>query len=140
MGVRERTRARLAAVEVLSSRVILRVSDFARSRSFYEETIGLRTYREYGTGGRVTGVVYFLGGGFLEITAGDPDESRAAVLWLQVPDLAVEAERLVAAGVPVRKRAERMPWGLLELWIEDPDGVELRVIEVPPDHPLRRRV
>jgi predicted enzyme related to lactoylglutathione lyase len=140
MGVRERTRARLAAVEVLSSRVILRVSDFARSRSFYEETIGLRTYREYGTGGRVTGVVYFLGGGFLEITAGDPDESRAVVLWLQVPDLAVEAERLVAAGVPVRKRAERMPWGLLELWIEDPDGVELRVIEVPPDHPLRRRV
>jgi hypothetical protein len=33
-----------------------------------------------------------------------------------------------------------MPWGLLELWIEDPDGVELRVVEVPSDHPLRLRV
>jgi hypothetical protein len=32
-----------------------------------------------------------------------------------------------------------MPWGLLELWVEDPDGNELRFIEVPEDHPLRRR-
>jgi catechol 2,3-dioxygenase-like lactoylglutathione lyase family enzyme len=127
-------------VEVLSSRVILRVSDFARSRSFYEDTIGLRIYREYGTGGRVTGVVYFLGGGFLEVTAGDPAESSGAILWLQVPDLRAEADRLTAAGVVVRKGAERMPWGLLELWIEGPDRVELRIVEVPDDHPLRFRV
>ena len=38
------------------------------------------------------------------------------------------------------KSAERMPWGLIEGWIEDPDGLELRLVEVPPDHPLRRRV
>jgi predicted enzyme related to lactoylglutathione lyase len=127
-------------VEVLSSRVILRAADFERTRSFYENLIGLRIFREYGVGGRVTGVVYFLGGGHLEVTAGEPDESRAAILWLQVPDLSAEAERLAAAGVTVRKAAERMPWGLLELWIEDPDGVELRVVEVPSDHPLRSRV
>ena len=127
-------------MEVLSSRVILRAADFDRTRTFYENLIGLRIFREYGTGGRVTGVVYFLGGGFLEVTAGDPGESRAAILWFQVPDLLAESERLTAAGVAVRKPAERMPWGLLEFWIEDPDGVELRVVEVPDDHPLRSRI
>jgi predicted enzyme related to lactoylglutathione lyase len=127
-------------MEVLSSRTILRASDFARARAFYEDTLGLRVYREYGAEGRVTGVVYFLGGGFLEITGGDPRETGAAVLWLQVPDIAAEAERLVAAGVVVRKAAGRMPWGLVEFWIEGPDGTELRIVEVPDDHPIRQRV
>lgn len=128
-------------MEVLSSRVILRVADFGRSRAFYEETLGLSIYREYGAGGVVSGVVYFLGGGFLEVTEGTGETpGDAAILWLQVPDVTVEEARLVSAGVTVRKPAARMPWGLVELWIEDPDGLELRVVEVPDDHPLRRRV
>ena len=130
----------LEAVEVLSSRVILHVADLQLSRTFYEQTIGLRIYREYGIGGRVTGVVYFLGGGFLEITEGDVVGSSSAILWLQVPDVGSEAIRLVEAGVIVRKPPERMPWGLVEFWIEDPDGTELRIIEVPEDHPLRSRL
>jgi len=120
--------------------VILRVADLGRSRAFYEDTIGLRVYREYGIEGAVTGVVYFLGGGFLELTEGRADPSRDVILWLQVPDLAVEAARLAEHGVTVRKPAARMPWGLLEFWIEDADGTELRIVEVPDDHPLRRRV
>jgi catechol 2,3-dioxygenase-like lactoylglutathione lyase family enzyme len=128
-------------VEVLSSRIILRVVDFSRSRAFYQDTLGLRVYREYGAGGVVSGVVYFLGGGFLEITEGRrAAASDAAILWIQVPDVSVEEARLVAAGVTVRKPAERMAWGLVELWIEDPDGTELRLVEVPEDHPLRQRV
>jgi catechol 2,3-dioxygenase-like lactoylglutathione lyase family enzyme len=127
-------------VDVLSSRVILRVADFERSRVFYERTIGLHVYREYGADGRITGVVYFLGGGFLELTPGETGTPAGAILWLQVPDLIGEEARLVAAGVTVRKPAERMPWGLVELWIEDPDGTELRIVEIPGDHPLRRRV
>jgi predicted enzyme related to lactoylglutathione lyase len=130
----------LRGVEVLSSRVILRVADLGRSRVFYEETIGLRVYREYGIDGTVTGVVYFLGGGFLELTEGRAETSRDVILWLQVPDLEAEAARLAEHGVTVRKPAARMPWGLLELWIEDADGTELRIVEVPDDHPLRRRV
>jgi hypothetical protein len=30
------------------------------------------------------------------------------------------------------------PWGLTEMWIEDPDGVPIVLVEVPADHPLRR--
>jgi predicted enzyme related to lactoylglutathione lyase len=127
-------------VEVLSSRIILRAADFVRSRAFYEDTLGLRVYREYGAGGVVSGIVYFLGGGFLELTGGGDATQGAALIWIQVPDVRLEETRLVAAGVSVRKPAERMPWGLVELWIEDPDGNELRLVEVPDDHPLRRRV
>jgi predicted enzyme related to lactoylglutathione lyase len=130
-------------MEVLSSRVILTAADFGRSRSFYEATLGLRVYREYGSGDAVTGVVFFLGGGFLEVTsASAPDGTTgdAVKLWLQVPDLEAEERRLRQAGARVRKPAGRMPWGLLELWIEDPDGLEIRLIEVPAEHPLRRRL
>ena len=128
-------------VEVLSSRIMIAVSDFGRSRTFYEQTLGLRIYREYGSGGVVTGVVYFLGGGFLEMTGGGTGASSDGVrLWLQLDDVMREEARLMAEGVAIRKRAERMPWGLIECWIEDPDGLELRLIEVPAEHPLRRRV
>jgi catechol 2,3-dioxygenase-like lactoylglutathione lyase family enzyme len=128
-------------VDVLGSRVILRVPDLARSRAFYEDVVGLSVYREYGIGGAATGVVYFLGGGYLELTGGDgPLVTTGVSLWLQVPDLASEEARLGAAGVRIRKPGARMPWGLLECWVEDPDGVELRLVEVPPDHPIRRRL
>jgi catechol 2,3-dioxygenase-like lactoylglutathione lyase family enzyme len=128
-------------VEVLSSRILLAVRDFGRSRAFYEETLGLRVYREYGAGGVVTGVVYFLGGGFLELTSGGAAAPSDAVrVWLQLDNVRREEARLVGAGVVIRKPAELMPWGLIECWIEDPDGWELRLVEVPADHPLRRRV
>jgi predicted enzyme related to lactoylglutathione lyase len=127
-------------MEVLSSRIIVTTADFDGSRAFYEELLGLKVYREYGAGGLVTGVVFFLGGGFLELTSGPAAAVGGAVkLWLQVPDLHAEEERLRQAGTPVVKPAGRMPWGLIELWIEDPHGMEIRLIEVPPEHPLRRR-
>jgi hypothetical protein len=30
------------------------------------------------------------------------------------------------------------PWGLIEMWIEDPDGTRIVLVDVPADHPLRR--
>ncbi|MDQ3965652.1 MAG: VOC family protein, partial [Actinomycetota bacterium] len=30
------------------------------------------------------------------------------------------------------------PWGLREMWVKDPDGVRLVIVQVPADHPLRR--
>ena len=63
-------------MEVLSSRIIIHAADLGRSRRFYEETLGLRIYREYGAQGAVTGVVYFLGGGFLEDPGRRPDGGR----------------------------------------------------------------
>jgi hypothetical protein len=40
--------------------------------------------------------------------------------------------------VPVTSPPRPEPWGLVEMWIEDPDGVRIVLVEVPEDHPLRR--
>jgi catechol 2,3-dioxygenase-like lactoylglutathione lyase family enzyme len=128
-----------AAVEVLSSRVLLRPSDFERSRRFYEETLGLHIYREFASRtGR--GIVFFLGSGFLELSGLAPPAERGRVsLWLQVPDLAETHRALAAEGVEILEGPARKPWGLDEMWIADPDGVRIVLVEVPPDHPLRWR-
>lgn len=125
--------------EVLSSRVICHTQSLAGLRQFYEGTLGLRIYREYGRDGRVSGVVYFLGGGFLEV-AEATRSSPPFTLWLQVSDVGAEASRLEALGVEIIQAPTSMSWGLVELWVRDPQGNELRLVEVPADHPLRRRV
>ena len=48
-------------------------------------------------------------------------------------------DELRSAGVRVLREPVTEPWGLREMWIADPDGLEMAVIEVPADHPLRRR-
>jgi predicted enzyme related to lactoylglutathione lyase len=126
-------------MEVLSSRVLYRSGQFDTLRRFYETTVGLAVYREYGQGGEDLGVVFFLGGGFLEISRA-PTSSPPVTLWLQVRDAPAEEARLRSAGVDVVKAAERMPWGLIESWLRDPEGNELRLVEVPENHPLRRRL
>jgi catechol 2,3-dioxygenase-like lactoylglutathione lyase family enzyme len=127
-------------VEVLSSRVLLRPSVFADGVRWYRDVLGLRVYREYGADGRVTGVVFFLGGGFLELVSDSSSVAGGGALWLQVPDVAAEHDRLRQLGVDIRRPPKTEPWGLRECWIADPDGVQIGLIEVPDDHPLRRRV
>jgi hypothetical protein len=55
------------AMDVLSSRVLLHPTDPERSRMFYRDTLGLAIYREFGSGPD-RGTVFFLGGGFLELS------------------------------------------------------------------------
>jgi catechol 2,3-dioxygenase-like lactoylglutathione lyase family enzyme len=51
-----------ADMEILASRILLHPGDLDRSLHFYEQTIGLAIYREWGTGPS-RGVAFFLGGG-----------------------------------------------------------------------------
>ena len=124
---------------ILSSRVLLRPSDLETSRRFYRDALGLDVYREFGTGsGR--GTVFFLGGGFLEVSGHSATPAAEGMqLWLQVADLAAAHREFAARGVPVLREPRREPWGLLEMWVSDPDGVRICVVEVPADHPLRSR-
>ncbi|MFJ9319648.1 VOC family protein [Streptomyces globisporus] len=126
-------------VHVLGSRILLHPTDPDRSRAFYGEALGLAVHREFGTGPE-RGTVYFLGGGFLEVSGrGEEPPSSAVQLWLQVDDAEAAHEELRAKGVTVLRPPKREPWGLVEMWIEDPDGVRIAVVEVPDDHPLRYR-
>lgn len=130
-------------MDVLSMRTIFRCRDLAVSRRFWEDTLGLTVAREYGIAGEVTGVVLFAGGGFVELTTSSEtvaEGSGSAVVWLQVASVHDEEARLTAAGVTMDRPTERMPWGLVEAWLSDPDGVRIVLVETPPDHPLRRRV
>jgi predicted enzyme related to lactoylglutathione lyase len=133
-----------SAVEVLSSRVLLSPIDFDAAVEWYRDVLGLRIAREYGIHGRVTGTVFFLGGGFLELNRTHPARHRDPMpmtLWLQVPDVDAEHERLRSTGsVLITQAPETMPWGLREMWIEDPEGTRLVLVEVPPGHPLRTRL
>src|SRR5918993_6016868 len=126
-------------MDVWSSRVLLHPTDPERSRVFYRDTLGLAIYREFGTGPE-WGMVFFLGGGFLELSgrAAAPP-GPAMVLWLQVRELAGVRGELAERGVPILREPKREPWGLLEMWIADPDGVRICIVEVPEEHPLRRR-
>jgi catechol 2,3-dioxygenase-like lactoylglutathione lyase family enzyme len=125
-------------MDVLSSRILLRPADRDRTRRFYRDTLGLAVYREFGDP-EDPGLVFFLGGGYLEVSGvGDGTAARNLALWMQVRDLAAEHQRLHAAGVEIVRAPEREPWGLLEMWIADPDGAPIVLIEVPAQHPLRR--
>ncbi len=87
--------------------------------------------------------MYFLGGGFLELTRGHADATPPRPggfrLWLQVADLGATAAELADRGVELSAPPEKKPWGLLEATLHDPDGTELVLVETPVDHPLRRR-
>lgn len=130
-------------MHVLSSRVLLRPSDIDVAIDFYEGRLGLVRYREWGSPPH-RGIVYFLGGGYLEVTETPPDQptppAPAGVrLWLQVADVAAACDELAAREVDIAEPPERKPWGLIEAVVHDPDGLTLVLIETPLDHPLRRR-
>ncbi len=125
-------------MDVLSSRLLVHATDPARTRRFYRDVLGLAVVREFGPRGD-PGLVFALGGGHLEVSGRGADRpTGATALWLQVRDVAAEHDRLLAAGAIVRRGPQLEPWGLREMWLEDPDGLRIVLVEVPDDHPLRR--
>ena len=125
-------------MEVLSSRVLVRPTDLERSFRFYAESLGLHVYREWGSGFK-RGVVFFLGGGFLELSdSSRTGASESVDLWLQVRDVDAVGRELEEAGVDIIDLPTAKPWGLREMRIRDPDGLRIVIVEVPENHPLRR--
>ena len=125
-------------MDVLSSRTLLRPRDLDRSRRFYRDVLGLAVYREFGAPDD-PGVVFFPGPGLLEVSgpaAGSP--GRSVLIWLQVRDVRAGHARLAAGRCPGDPGARDGVLGLIEMWIEDPDGLRIVLVEVPADHPLRR--
>ena len=119
--------------------MLLRPKDFERSFRFYSESLGLHVYREWNSGS-TRGVVFFLGGGFLELSGSSRTGSSESVgLWLQVRDVDAVGRELQEAGVDIIELPTDKPWGLREMQIRDPDGLRIVIVEVPETHPLRRR-
>ena len=126
-------------VHVLSSRTLLRPTDPERSRAFYGEQLGLAVYREFGTGPE-RGTVYFLGGGFLEVSGrAEHPPAPGLQLWLQVADVVRAHEELVARGVGRRTAAGARAVGARRDVDRGPGRGRIAVVEVPADHPIRYR-
>src|SRR4051794_28382257 len=99
-------------MEVLSSRVLLRPTDLDRTIAFYRDQLGLAIYREFGEDDH-RGIVFFLGGGFLEVSGGSDQPAAGNIqLWLQVRDVDEAADELGTAGVDVLRPPRDEPWGL----------------------------
>jgi predicted enzyme related to lactoylglutathione lyase len=124
-------------MDILSSRTLLHPGDLDTTLGFYRDVLGLAVAREFGSGDH-RGVVFFAGGGFLEVVGTGPPHGRPGIeLWLQVRSLAATVEELTGQGVGLARPPVLEPWGLLEAWVDDPDGVRIHLVEVPEDHPLR---
>ena len=84
-------------------------------------------------------MVFFLGPGLLEVSGHTARPAgQSVMIWIQVRDVHAEHARLAAAAVPIIREPATEPWGLIEMWISDPDGIQIVLVEVPADHPLRR--
>jgi predicted enzyme related to lactoylglutathione lyase len=123
-------------MEILAGRVLLRPSDPDVTTAFYRDVLGLAVYREF-----PGGTVFFLGGGFLEVSGHSADgaaERAGVAIWMQVRDIAAAHKELADRGATIVREPRREPWGLDEMWVADPDGVRIGIVEIPPEHPLRR--
>ncbi|MFE3800033.1 VOC family protein [Nocardia tengchongensis] len=126
-------------MEILSSRVILRPRDYEKTLAFYRDALGLAIAREY-----PGGTVFFAGQALLEVAghgrADDAPSGFAGAIWLQVRDCSDAAAELALRGIAIDRAPVREPWGLIEMWIHDPDEVPLVLVEIPANHPIRRDI
>lgn len=120
-------------MEILSSRVLLRPTDYQRSLTFYRDTLGLAIAREY-----PGGTVFFAGQSLIELAGHGEPRSFSGALWLQVRDVYQVQDELRQRGVEITREARQEPWTLHEMHVTDPDGVTLIFVQVPSNHPLRR--
>ncbi|MBF6218643.1 VOC family protein [Nocardia abscessus] len=123
-------------MDILSSRIILRPADYEATLAFYRDGLGLAIAREY-----PGGTVFFAGQSLVEVAAhggSGKSSSFEGAIWLQVRDVSAAAVELALKGIAIDRAPVEEPWGLLEMWVRDPDGVPIVLVEVPPSHPIRR--
>lgn len=96
--------------------VVHAVTDIARSRAFYEQTLGLKVGEAFGDGW----IEYEVAGTTFAITNSFPASPQSSIAF-EVDDLDAEAARLSAGGVPMQGGIGDFPGCRMQL-ISDPDG------------------
>ena len=124
---------------VLELRVALTTSDYERLTKFYCEGLGIEPAAIWNNGqGRA--LVLEMGKATLELF----DESQAETIdqieaeqrisgkirfALQVPDLKVAMERLLAQGATLVHLPILTPWGDYNVRLQDPDGLQITLFQ-----------
>ena len=120
-------------MDVLSSRVLLHPTDPERSRAFYRDGLGLAIYREFGSGPD-RGTVFFWVAGSWSCRAARLAASPGHGVVAAGPRAGRGAAGARRAGRADPAGAEAGAVGLLEMWVVDPDGVRICLVEVLEDH------
>ena len=124
---------------VLELRVALTASDFKRSVKFYTEGLGLEPVDIWNKG-QGQALILDMGRATLEVF----DETQAETIdqietgkrvsglirfALQVPDLKVAVERLLAHGAILVHEPVKTPWGDFNARLQDPDGMQITLFQ-----------
>jgi catechol 2,3-dioxygenase-like lactoylglutathione lyase family enzyme len=130
---------------VLELRVALTTSDFAQMTRFYTDGLGVQPAAFFeNDGGRA--VMVDLGRATLEIfdeaqaKAIDQLEAGGRVsgqvrLALQVPDLHVAMDRLLAHGARIVHEPVHTPWGDYNVRLQAPDGMQITLFQSSAEEP-----
>jgi methylmalonyl-CoA/ethylmalonyl-CoA epimerase len=126
---------------VLEMRIALTSSDFERSVKFYCEGLGIEPSAIWNNG-QGHALVLNMGNATLEIF----DEQQAETIdqieagkrvsgqirfALQVSDLKVAMDRLLAHGAILIHPPVKTPWGDFNVRLQDPDGMQITLFQVP---------
>ena len=126
---------------VLELRVALTTSDYERLVRFYREGLGLDPAALWANDGGQA-AMFLMGRASLEVF----DERQAEVIdeleagrrasgqvrfALQVPNLDVALERLLAHGATLVHAPVVTPWGDRNVRLQDPDGLQITLFEAP---------
>jgi len=126
---------------VLELRVALTASDFQRSVKFYSEGLGIEP-ADVWNNGQGQALILEMGKATLEVF----DETQAQTIdqieaekrvsgqirfALQVPDLNVAMERLLAHGAILVHPPVKTPWGDFNVRLQDPDGMQVTLFQKP---------
>jgi len=126
---------------VFELRVALTTHDYERSLQFYCEGLGLKP-AQFWNNSQGQAVILNMGSATLEIF----DETQAQIVdqieagqrvsgqirfALQVPDLKVAIERLLAHGAILVHPPVITPWGDYNVRLQDPDGLQITLFQKP---------
>lgn len=129
-----------SSAPVLELRVALTTKEYDRLVAFYCVGLGLEPAALW-TGDQDRAVILDLGKATLELF----DEQHAAAVdqieagkrvsgpirfALQVPDLQVALERLVANGATIVHPPTVTPWGHHNVRLQDPDGLQITIFQI----------
>jgi catechol 2,3-dioxygenase-like lactoylglutathione lyase family enzyme len=125
---------------IIELRVALTTSDYERLAKFYSEGLGMEP-AQFWNNGQGRALLLDMGNAALEIF----DETQARTIdqieagrrisgqirfALQVPDLNVAMERLLAHGATLIHSPIITPWGDRNVRLQDPDGMQVTLFQV----------
>ncbi len=125
---------------ILELRIALTASDYERSVKFYCDGLGLEPAAIWNNG-EGHALMLEMGKATLEVF----DEAQAETIdqleagkrisgqirfALQVPDLKIAMERLIAHGATLVHPPVTTPWGDYNVRLQDPDGMQITLFQV----------